>query len=212
MTAGWNSLPFTLLPKVPPLIGFFRSVAPAGRPRPCRTSLLCPQSRVLSAPPLLQSCLTGPLDALCVSAFPVNLSSLTTMSVSLLSPLFSRRFLLHPTMTCRLTGFRTVLCPGFHLSMVGGVVTPPPGSGTQSWLFCPLISLGLALAESRLGVPPCSTGNREQVPSEQSQFWTARALSTLCWTMTERCILSSAWQSSLPGHKFHRVTWFVWGG
>ena len=52
----------------------------------------------------------------------------------------------------------------------------PPGSGTQSWLFCPLISLGLALAESRLGVPPYSTGNREQVPSEQSQFWTTHAL------------------------------------
>ena len=52
----------------------------------------------------------------------------------------------------------------------------PPGSGTQSWLFCPLISLGLALAESRLGVPPYSTGNREQVPSEQSQFWATHAL------------------------------------
>ena len=25
---------------------------------------------------------------------------------------------------------------------------------SQSWLFCPLISLGLALAESRMGVPP----------------------------------------------------------
>ena len=34
----------------------------------------------------------------------------------------------------------------------------PPGSGTQSWLFCPLISLGLALAESRMGVFPYSTG------------------------------------------------------
>ena len=27
-----------------------------------------------------------------------------------------------------------------------------------------------------MGVPPFSTGNREQVPSEQSQFWTAHAL------------------------------------
>ena len=53
---GWNGLPFTLLPKVPPLIGFFNgSVAPAGRPRPCRTSLLCPQSRV---------------DALCSVSWP----------------------------------------------------------------------------------------------------------------------------------------------
>ena len=52
----------------------------------------------------------------------------------------------------------------------------PTESATQSWLFCPLISLWLALAESRMGVPPCSTGNREQVPSEQSQFWTAHTL------------------------------------
>ena len=67
-----------------------------------------------------------------------------------------------------LIGSCTVLFPIFH---------PSPGSGTQSWLFCPLISLGLALAESRLGVPPYSTGNCEQVPSEQSQFfWATHAL------------------------------------
>ena len=30
-----------------------------------------------------------------------------------------------------------------------------------------------------MGVPPYSTGNREQVPSEQSQFWTAHALPTI---------------------------------
>ena len=53
---GWNGLPFTLLPKVPLLYGFFNgSVAPASRPRPCRTSLLCPQSRV---------------DALCCVSWP----------------------------------------------------------------------------------------------------------------------------------------------
>ena len=51
----------------------------------------------------------------------------------------------------------------------------PPGSGTQSWLFCPLISLGLALAESNRGVPPYSTGNRDQVPPEQSLFWSTHA-------------------------------------
>ena len=50
----------------------------------------------------------------------------------------------------------------------------PPGSGTQSWPLCPLISLGLAFAESRMGVPPYSTGKSEQVP--QSQFSTAHAL------------------------------------
>ena len=47
----------------------------------------------------------------------------------------------------------------------------PPGSGTQSWLFCPLISLGLARAESNRGIPPYSTGSREHVPPEQSLFW-----------------------------------------
>ena len=30
-----------------------------------------------------------------------------------------------------------------------------------------------------MGVPHFSTGNREQVPSEQSQFWTAHALITI---------------------------------
>ena len=47
---------------------------------------------------------------------------------------------------------------------------PPtnPGSGSQSWLFCPLISLWLALSESQLGVPPYSTGSRDQVPFDQS--------------------------------------------
>ena len=50
-------------------------------------------------------------------------------------------------------------------------MTTPPGSGTQSWFFCLLISFGLVLAESRMGVPPYSTGNCEQVPSEQSQFF-----------------------------------------
>ena len=86
--------------------------------------LLCPQSRVLSVPPLLQSCLTGPLDALSVSAFPVNSLSLTTVSVSHLSPLFHRRLLLPPTVTRRLTASRTVLCRCFHDSTVGGVVSP----------------------------------------------------------------------------------------
>ena len=61
------------------------------------------------------------------------------------------------------------------------VATPLlPALATQSWLFCPLISLGLALAESRMGVLPYSTGNRD---SEQSQFWTADALTIIVHTL-----------------------------
>ena len=50
-----------------------------------------------------------------------------------------------------------------------------PGEGTQSWLFCPLISLGLLAVETRLSVPPFSTGPRAPVPEEQIQFWTHQA-------------------------------------
>ena len=86
------------------------SVLHAVRPRPCRTSLLFPQSRVLSVPPLLQSCLTDPLDALCCVS-----CQLVVPHDSVASPFqpscFHRRLL-----SCRLTGFRTVLCPGFHHS------------------------------------------------------------------------------------------------
>ena len=212
MTAECNGLQFTLLPKALPLIGFFNgSAALAGRPLPCRTSLLCPQSRVLSVPPLLLSSLTGPLDALCTSAFLVNSLSLMMVSpphFSLLfhlSLLFHRHLLFHPTMILLLTGSRTVLCRGSHHSTVGGRGdSTPPGSGTQSWLFCPLISHGLALAESRMGVPPCFAGNREQVPSEQSQFWTAHALSIIrAYTdhfhSLDRCQLAAALLQSWQG-------------
>ena len=84
------------------MIGFFNgSVVPAARLRPCRTFLPCPQSHVLRVPPLLQLCLTSPLDALRVSAFPVNSWSLTAVTVTRLRPLFHRCLLLHPTTTRR---------------------------------------------------------------------------------------------------------------
>ena len=39
----------------------------------------------------------------------------------------------------------------------------------NTWLFCPLISLGLAFAEFNRGIPPCSIDSREQVlPSNPS--------------------------------------------
>ena len=51
----------------------------------------------------------------------------------------------------------------------------PPGEGTQSWLFCPLMSLGLWALEVRHAVLAYSTGPRAPVPDPQAQFWTAHA-------------------------------------
>ena len=146
---------------------------------------------MLSVPPLLSSCLTGPPDASHDSATPVNTWSSTTLTVlPLQTPM--------PLEPAPPAGVQTLVPPvpapppgndpsaswfshgplTRFASLCGwGRGHPtPPGSGTQSWLFCPSTSLGLAVAESRMGVPPYSTGNREQVPSEQSQFWTAHAL------------------------------------
>ena len=50
-----------------------------------------------------------------------------------------------------------------------------PGEGTQSWLFCPLISLGLRSLEINLGVVAFSTGPRAPVPDSQFQFWSHNA-------------------------------------
>ena len=46
-----------------------------------------------------------------------------------------------------------------------------PGSGTHSWLLCPLISMALARAEVLRSVVPFSVGGRAQVPVDQAQFW-----------------------------------------
>ena len=117
--------------------------------------------------PLLLSSLTNPLDALCASAFPVNSLSLTTVSAP---PSVPHAHASPPNNNLQSDWFFARSSFQISISLwLGGV-------GTQSWLFYPLISLGLALAESRLGVPPFSTGNREQVLSGQSQFLTAHAL------------------------------------
>ena len=130
---------------------------PAVCPRPCRTFLPCPQSHVLSVPPL-RFCLS------CQLMVPHNGDSPLPQTPIPLAPgpppdndpsdWFS-----HGPLT------RFASLHGWRRGDPG-----PPGSGTKSWLSCALISLGLAFAESRMGVPPYSTGNREQVPSEQSQF------------------------------------------
>ena len=41
----------------------------------------------------------------------------------------------------------------------------PPGSGPQSWLFCPLIFVALESVEVACGVAPWSTGSRHPVPA-----------------------------------------------
>ena len=47
----------------------------------------------------------------------------------------------------------------------------PPGAGSQSWLFCPLISLGLVHAERARSVALYSTGSRTPLPAPQHDFW-----------------------------------------
>ena len=46
-----------------------------------------------------------------------------------------------------------------------------PGQGTQSWLYCPLISLGLLELERARGLAPWSIGGRAEVPPLQRCFW-----------------------------------------
>ena len=131
--------------------------------------MLCPQSRVLSVPLLRSSSLTGPLDVLCASAFLVN--SLSLMTVSSPPPQPPVPPAPAPPLDNEQPAdwFSHGPLSRFPSLYGWGRGDPtPPGSGTQSWLFCPLISLGLALAQSRMGVPPYSTGNREQVLTEHS--------------------------------------------
>ena len=64
------------------------------------------------------------------------------------------------------------------LGSLYGWESPPvtqPGTGSQSWLFCPLISLGLVATERTRGVPPFSTGSRAAEPDLQREFWITHA-------------------------------------
>ena len=47
----------------------------------------------------------------------------------------------------------------------------PPGNGSQSWLFCPLISLALAAAQRERDVPLISVS----LPDVQRDFWNSQA-------------------------------------
>ena len=57
----------------------------------------------------------------------------------------------------------------------GQMPISPPGVGSQSWLFCPLISLGLENAEHTRRAVPFSTGLRHLVPEDQRNFWLSNA-------------------------------------
>ena len=59
-----------------------------------------------------------------------------------------------------------------------------PGQGPQSWMFCPIISLALAVVERARGVTPFSTGPRSVVPPAQEQYW-----------MTHAAAIVDSWQA-----------------
>ena len=54
---------------------------------------------------------------------------------------------------------------------VGDSPILPPGASSQSWLFCPLISLGLVHAERARSVALYSTGSRTLLLALQHDFW-----------------------------------------
>ena len=61
-----------------------------------------------------------------------------------------------------------------------GVSLPSlPGSGSQSCLSCPLISLALAAAKRARGVLPYSKRPRSSVPDVQRDFWSSQASQTI---------------------------------
>ena len=70
-----------------------------------------------------------------------------------------------------------------------------PGSGTQAWLLCQVISLALAGAERARHVALYSTGPRQPAPTEQEGFWTSIAEAVINCLATHFQSLSS--QSSV---------------
>ena len=122
MTVVWKGHLFTR-PFMAPRRGFLSgSVALVEHPFRFLTSLHWIQIRALSVLLHPPSCLTDPLAAQCVSASPV----------SVWCPLH------YPPVT-RWIGSRMVLSRvSTHYNGWGSSRSSPPGSGTQSWLFCPL--------------------------------------------------------------------------
>ena len=70
--------------------------------------------------------------------------------------------------------------------------------GPQSWLFCPIISLALAVVERARGVTPFSTGPRSVVPPAQEQYWMTHAAAIVDF-------LASHFQSFSPQSQIAQV-------
>mmetsp|Transcript_108210 Transcript_108210/g.316482 ORF Transcript_108210/g.316482 Transcript_108210/m.316482 type:complete len:747 (+) Transcript_108210:174-2414(+) len=70
---------------------------------------------------------------------------------------------------------RGPLCSFSYLYGWGSPPVSIPGSRSQSWLFMPLISLGLVTLEERAGLAAWSTGNRARVGGDQASFWRREA-------------------------------------
>ena len=69
---------------------------------------------------------------------------------------------------------RSSSCFGIALWM-GDSPPSPPRVGTQSWFFCPLISIALGAVELSRGVSMYEFGRRSPVPDDQVVFWTHQA-------------------------------------
>ena len=67
----------------------------------------------------------------------------------------------------------------------------PPGNGSQSWLFCPLISLALAAAEP---------GSRSPLPDVQRDFWNSQAAQIIH-------LCRDHFQSLAPDSEVARAVW-----
>ena len=87
-----------------------------------------------------------------------------------------------------------------------------PSNGTQSWLLCPLISLALAGAERAHGVPLCSTGPRQPVPSRSRtvllQSYRAHSSAVLLTHLCRDLLLGFSFsQTKFPTCSFAPICW-----
>ena len=71
----------------------------------------------------------------------------------------------------------------------GSPPVTPPGSGSQSWLFCPLISLGLVAAERIRGAAIFSKGNRVSSQTSSEGFGSPVLLTSFINIVIISCLL-----------------------